>query len=58
MGNKMNTTRSLYIIAVNAIFAKVLQIESAPEAPGGQEQISFERGYKMFVERALDVMLN
>ena len=53
MGSKMKTTKNLNTIAVHDVFTQVLQTESAPEAPGLHEQISFERVYKIFNDRSV-----
>ena len=52
----MIITKKLKSISVNAIFAKVLNIDTVQEAPGAHEKISFERGYKTFGKREISVI--
>ena len=55
--DNMTTTNSLKSISVNAIFAQVLKTDLTQEAPEAHKKIMFERGYKMFGEREIVVMV-
>ena len=52
----MTTTKNLSSIAVNSIFAQVFNTDPVQEDPGVNNKISFERGYKMFGQRAITVI--
>ena len=54
--DKMMTNKNLKSIAVNAIFAQILNTYPVQEAPGENGKFSFEKGYKMFDEREISIM--
>ena len=56
MEDKITTTKNLNIIDVRSIFSQVLNMDSIQEAPGAHGKMLFERGYKMFGNRATSVM--
>ena len=56
MEDKMTTTKKLNSIAVNTIFARVLNTDPAQEAQVAHEKILFKRGYKISGEREIAIM--
>ena len=56
MEDKMTTTKNLNSIAVNTIFARVLNTDPAQEAQVAHAKILFKRRYKIFGEREIAIM--
>ena len=53
----MTTTNNPSSFSVNAIFAQVLKTDPEQEDIGAHEKMLFERGFNMFGEREISIMV-